>query len=340
MTIGQDLGNLTLAILRDLLEAGYIQARDVNFVPGKFTPWNLSVNQIIDRIRHKWDDLGRDPNGWEIVWFISTQEGDLALEERQERNSFQEQVAEKKGNELDEKATENELLHHRTYQTRNEASEDIFVFIEGFYNRRVRSDGETVLTECPWIRGKINAVHAHVVFLFSALWLSFILFAWFWHGRYAKRIDVSGNTIHVLLQNGRELQFPRSSITAVRVGRGYAPKNISIVTSNQLRIRLTSEISDFPDLLEELGYPEKQNKPELTNTFARTRRRAFVGLLLAGIFLIVVLIQVVRKGQPPSTVFYLSFGLSLFVSLIVAWGVYRGSKIQKERERKSPMDLQ
>jgi hypothetical protein len=133
MTIGQDLGNLTLAILRDLLEAGYIQARDVNFVPGKFTPWNLSVNQIIDRIRHKWDDLGRDPNGWEIVWFISTQEGDLALAEGQERNSFQEQVAEKKGNELDEKATENELLHHRTYQTRNEASEDIFVFIEGFY---------------------------------------------------------------------------------------------------------------------------------------------------------------------------------------------------------------
>jgi hypothetical protein len=159
-------------------------------------------------------------------------------------------------------------------------------------------------------------------------------------GGRSKRIDVSGNTIHVLLQNGRELQFPRSSITAVRVGRGYAPKNISIVTSNQLRIRLTSEISDFPDLLEELGYPEKQNKPELTNTFARTRRRAFVGLLLAGIFLIVVLIQVVRKGQTPSTVFYLSFGLSLFVSLIVAWGVYRGSKIQKERERKSPMDLQ
>ena len=30
----------------------------------------------------------------------------------------------------------NELIHHRTYQTRDEASQDIFVFIEGFYNRQ------------------------------------------------------------------------------------------------------------------------------------------------------------------------------------------------------------
>ena len=30
----------------------------------------------------------------------------------------------------------NELIHHRTYQTREEASRDIFLFIEGFYNRQ------------------------------------------------------------------------------------------------------------------------------------------------------------------------------------------------------------
>lgn len=185
-----------------------------------------------------------------------------------------------------------------------------------------------------------NAVHAHAVFLFSALWLSFILFAWFWHGRYAKRIDVIGDAIHVLLQNGRELQFPRSNITTVRVGRGYAPKNVSIMTSNQLRIRLTSEISDFPDLLEELGYPEKENKSELTNTLARTRRHTFVALLLAGIILIVSLIQVVGKGEPPSTDFYLGFGITLIMCLIGAWGIYRSRKFQKERERKDPMDLQ
>ena len=122
---------------------------------------------------------------------------------------------------------------------------------------------------------------------------------------------MTGGAIHVLLQNGHELQFPRSNITAVRVGPGYAPKNVSIMTSNQLRIRLTSEISDFPDLLEELGYPEKENKPELTDTLARTRRHAFVGLLLAGIILIVSLIQIVRKGQPPSQISILALVLLL-----------------------------
>jgi transposase InsO family protein len=30
----------------------------------------------------------------------------------------------------------NELIHHRTYHTRDEASQDIFAFIEGFYNRQ------------------------------------------------------------------------------------------------------------------------------------------------------------------------------------------------------------
>lgn len=30
----------------------------------------------------------------------------------------------------------NELIHHRMYQTREEASRDIFLFIEGFYNRQ------------------------------------------------------------------------------------------------------------------------------------------------------------------------------------------------------------
>ena len=30
----------------------------------------------------------------------------------------------------------NELVHHQTYQTRNDASREIFAFIEGFYNRQ------------------------------------------------------------------------------------------------------------------------------------------------------------------------------------------------------------
>ena len=30
----------------------------------------------------------------------------------------------------------NELIHHQTYQTRDDARQDIFAFIEGFYNRQ------------------------------------------------------------------------------------------------------------------------------------------------------------------------------------------------------------
>ena len=30
----------------------------------------------------------------------------------------------------------NELIHHQTYHTRDEASREIFAFIEGFYNRQ------------------------------------------------------------------------------------------------------------------------------------------------------------------------------------------------------------
>ncbi|BFL66166.1 hypothetical protein SKB0092_42450 (plasmid) [Roseomonas mucosa] len=29
-----------------------------------------------------------------------------------------------------------ELVHHRTYATRNEAKRDLFSYVEGFYNRR------------------------------------------------------------------------------------------------------------------------------------------------------------------------------------------------------------
>lgn len=82
----------TLAVLRDLLQAGYIKAGDlVNFKEDTFIQWEMPVDQIIDRIRREWDALGRDPKPWEIVWFISTHEGDLALAEGRERNAIQEE---------------------------------------------------------------------------------------------------------------------------------------------------------------------------------------------------------------------------------------------------------
>jgi hypothetical protein len=87
----------TLAILRDLLDVEYIRAGDlVDFKNDTFIPWNLSVDQIIDRIRLEWDALGRDPKPWEIVWFTSTLEGDRALAEGAARNTLSDSAEEKK----------------------------------------------------------------------------------------------------------------------------------------------------------------------------------------------------------------------------------------------------
>ena len=62
-----------------------------------------------------------------------------------------------------------ELVHHRDYQTRNQAKADIFEYIEVFYNRSrrhsalgymtpgpVRDDQNGCLTNCPPKRGKIT----------------------------------------------------------------------------------------------------------------------------------------------------------------------------------------
>lgn len=87
----------TLAILRDLLAAGYIRAGDlVDFKNDTFIPWDMAVDQMIERIRLEWDALGRDPKPWEIVWFLSTIEGDRVLAEDQPRTTLQETEGEEK----------------------------------------------------------------------------------------------------------------------------------------------------------------------------------------------------------------------------------------------------
>ena len=70
-----------------------------------------------------------------------------------------------------------ELVYHRRYATREEAKQDIFEYIEVFYNRtastldarlslpsRVRSEGGSRVTRCPRNWGKVNR-HALVPYL-------------------------------------------------------------------------------------------------------------------------------------------------------------------------------
>lgn len=82
----------TLSSLQALLSAGLIRAGlpRVDSSTFVFEPWNLPVEQITQRIREEWDQLGHEPDLGDIVWFISTVEGDRALAQGKERNAVNE----------------------------------------------------------------------------------------------------------------------------------------------------------------------------------------------------------------------------------------------------------
>lgn len=105
------------------------------------------------------------------------------------------------------------------------------------------------------------------------------------------------------------------------------------MTSHQLYVRFTSEISEFSDLLEELGYPEKENEPERTNTLKQTRRYAIVGILVMIIISIVSLVKVIIRGETPSTVYYFSLAFSALLCFLGVWGIIRSMKFQRTLEK-------
>lgn len=77
----------TLEILRDLLETRLIDAGSPT-ADGGWKSWDLSPAATIERIRVEWDKLGNLPNIGDIVWFISTIEGDRTLGDGIERNTL------------------------------------------------------------------------------------------------------------------------------------------------------------------------------------------------------------------------------------------------------------
>lgn len=60
---------LTLRIVRDLLQDETVYAGDTALDFRTLAPWNLSVDETLERINKAWDSLGREPNVWEIVTF-------------------------------------------------------------------------------------------------------------------------------------------------------------------------------------------------------------------------------------------------------------------------------
>ena len=65
----------TMSLVKQLLEEELIQAGILDLSNGQFQKWKLPTHEIISKIEKEWDNLGREPNIWEIVWFTATEKG-------------------------------------------------------------------------------------------------------------------------------------------------------------------------------------------------------------------------------------------------------------------------
>ena len=81
---------LTLEAIAGLLRRDLILAGFPKRGGSGFDAWNLPTDQIIKRIEHEWNELGQEPTIGDVVWFVSTTEGDRLLAEGTERNVLKE----------------------------------------------------------------------------------------------------------------------------------------------------------------------------------------------------------------------------------------------------------
>jgi hypothetical protein len=71
----QEVYRKTMQVIKELLSEGLIQAGMFPVI-GDFEIWNLQTTEILNRIKHEWEALAREPHVGEIVWFIATEKGE------------------------------------------------------------------------------------------------------------------------------------------------------------------------------------------------------------------------------------------------------------------------
>lgn len=71
-----EVRRVTLELVVEFLESGLVQAGFPTADGRGFKRWDLSPEQVVARIEHEWDALGREPNIGDIVWFTTTEKGD------------------------------------------------------------------------------------------------------------------------------------------------------------------------------------------------------------------------------------------------------------------------
>jgi hypothetical protein len=72
--VSQQVRDKAISLVRDLLEAGPIQAQD--YLEGRgWEIWQLPVDLALERINCEWDVLGHTPNLGDIAFFTATEKG-------------------------------------------------------------------------------------------------------------------------------------------------------------------------------------------------------------------------------------------------------------------------
>jgi len=64
----------TVSFVKEMLNEQLMQAGNFD-TESKFQTWDISSLEVVRIIEEEWIKLGREPNPWEIVWFISTPKG-------------------------------------------------------------------------------------------------------------------------------------------------------------------------------------------------------------------------------------------------------------------------
>ena len=69
----------SFTIIKKLLDENLIKAGDLTN-DNKFVLWNMSPEEVLDKIKYEWDNLGRELYMYEIVWFDITEKGEKEFE--------------------------------------------------------------------------------------------------------------------------------------------------------------------------------------------------------------------------------------------------------------------
>ena len=70
---------ITLEVIKNLLEEELVIAGDL-LKNNIFSQWCMSTDAIIEKIKYKWDNLGRELYMYELAWFEITEKGEKEFE--------------------------------------------------------------------------------------------------------------------------------------------------------------------------------------------------------------------------------------------------------------------